>query len=52
MHGFQAAGAAPIVRGAPVEKPETIATAIRIGNPPRGRAPLRPGTSPAAASIR
>ena len=33
MHGFQAAGAAPIVHGAPVEQPETIATAIRIGNP-------------------
>jgi threonine synthase len=33
MHGFQAEGAAPIVRGAPVEKPETIATAIKIGNP-------------------
>ena len=33
MLGFQAAGAAPIVRGAPVAKPETIATAIRIGNP-------------------
>jgi threonine synthase len=33
MMGFQAAGSAPIVRGAPVEKPETIATAIRIGNP-------------------
>ncbi|HUQ42902.1 MAG TPA: threonine synthase [Candidatus Limnocylindria bacterium] len=33
MHGFQAAGAAPIVRGEPVEKPETIATAIKIGNP-------------------
>ncbi len=33
MLGFQAAGAAPIVRGAPVEKPETVATAIRIGNP-------------------
>jgi len=33
MMGFQAAGAAPIVRGEPVEKPETIATAIRIGNP-------------------
>jgi threonine synthase len=33
MVGFQAEGAAPIVRGAPVEKPETIATAIRIGNP-------------------
>jgi threonine synthase len=33
MHGFQAAGAAPIVLGHPVESPETIATAIRIGNP-------------------
>ncbi len=33
MLGFQAAGAAPIVQGRPVEKPETIATAIRIGNP-------------------
>ena len=33
MMGFQAEGAAPIVRGCPVEKPETIATAIRIGNP-------------------
>jgi threonine synthase len=33
MRGFQAAGAAPIVRGAPVEHPETIATAIKIGNP-------------------
>jgi threonine synthase len=33
MLGFQAAGAAPIVRGEPVEAPETVATAIRIGNP-------------------
>jgi threonine synthase len=33
MLGFQAAGAAPIVGGAPVETPETVATAIRIGNP-------------------
>jgi threonine synthase len=33
MLGFQAAGAAPIVLGHPVEHPETIATAIRIGNP-------------------
>jgi threonine synthase len=33
MMGFQAAGAAPIVLGAPVKNPETIATAIRIGNP-------------------
>ena len=33
MWGFQAAGAAPIVRGEIVQNPETIATAIRIGNP-------------------
>jgi threonine synthase len=33
MLGFQAAGAAPIVLGRPVDEPETIATAIRIGNP-------------------
>ena len=33
MLGFQAAGAAPIVRGYPIKDPETIATAIRIGNP-------------------
>ncbi|MDQ3154643.1 MAG: threonine synthase [Actinomycetota bacterium] len=33
MFGFQAAGAAPLVHGAPVAHPETIATAIRIGSP-------------------
>ncbi len=33
MWGFQAAGAAPIVRGEVVTNPETVATAIRIGNP-------------------
>ncbi|MCF8551243.1 MAG: threonine synthase [Candidatus Nanopelagicales bacterium] len=33
MWGFQAAGAAPLVSGSPVPNPETIATAIRIGNP-------------------
>jgi len=33
MWGFQAAGAAPIVNNAPVKRPSTIATAIRIGNP-------------------
>ena len=33
MMGFQAAGAAPIVKGKPVKRPQTIATAIRIGNP-------------------
>lgn len=33
MCGYQAAGAAPFLRGHPVENPETVATAIRIGNP-------------------
>ena len=33
MYGFQAAGAAPLVLGHPVDEPDTIATAIRIGNP-------------------
>jgi threonine synthase len=33
MIGFQAQGAAPIVRGYPIKNPKTIATAIRIGNP-------------------
>ena len=33
MMGFQAEGAAPIVRGYSIERPETVATAIRIGNP-------------------
>jgi threonine synthase len=33
MWGFQAAGAAPLVKGHPIDDPETIATAIRIGNP-------------------
>ena len=35
MLGFQAAGAAPLVLGKPVEHPETVASAIRIGNPAR-----------------
>jgi threonine synthase len=35
MCGFQAAGAAPLVRGKAVEHPETVASAIRIGNPAR-----------------
>jgi threonine synthase len=35
LYGFQAEGAAPLVGGAPVEKPETVASAIRIGNPAR-----------------
>ncbi|RCX29804.1 threonine synthase [Thioalbus denitrificans] len=33
MCGYQASGAAPFLRGHPVENPETVATAIRIGNP-------------------
>ncbi len=33
LFGFQAEGAAPIVRGFPIDHPETVATAIRIGNP-------------------
>ena len=36
LYGFQASGAAPLVDGAPVSRPETVATAIRIGNPARG----------------
>jgi threonine synthase len=35
LFGFQAEGAAPLVRGAVVENPETVASAIRIGNPVR-----------------
>src|ERR1700689_206421 len=35
MLGFQAAGAAPLVHGVPIEHPETIPSAIRIGNPAR-----------------
>jgi len=40
MWGFQAAGAAPLVDGHPVEHPNTIATAIRIGKPARGEEAL------------
>jgi threonine synthase len=35
LHGYQAEGAAPLVRGERVEQPETVASAIRIGNPAR-----------------
>jgi threonine synthase len=41
MLGFQAAGAAPIVDGAPVLRPQTIATAIRIGNPASWQSALK-----------
>jgi threonine synthase len=39
--GVQAAGAAPLVLGHPVENPETVATAIRIGRPARGEQALQ-----------
>ena len=41
MYGFQAAGAAPLVLGHPVEEPETVASAIRIGNPARWEEAMR-----------
>ncbi|NNG39286.1 threonine synthase [Flexivirga sp. ID2601S] len=40
MWGFQAEGAAPIVKGHPVDEPDTVATAIRIGNPASWRQAL------------
>ena len=52
MLGYQAAGAAPLVLGAPVEQPETVASAIRIGNPARWEEALDAMTAPAAASAR
>jgi threonine synthase len=49
LYGIQAAGAAPFIQGSPVLKPETIATAIRIGNPASWdlpvKAPVGPGGS-------
>ena len=54
MLGFQAEGAAPIVKGHPIEHPETVATAIRIGNPaswrPAEAAALESGGSITAVS--
>src|SRR4051795_3123217 len=41
MLGFQAEGAAPLVHGSPVENPETVASAIRIGNPARWEEAMR-----------
>ena len=41
LFGFQAEGAAPLVLGHPVEHPETVASAIRIGRPARGDEALR-----------
>jgi threonine synthase len=45
MCGFQAAGAAPLVLGAPVEWPETVASAIRIGQPARWEEAMNAMTS-------
>ncbi|HEY7074761.1 MAG TPA: threonine synthase [Solirubrobacteraceae bacterium] len=45
MLGFQAEGAAPLVRGKPVAQPETVASAIRIGNPARWEEALDAVTS-------
>ena len=49
MFGFQAAGAAPLVHGAPVEHPETVASAIRIGNPARWEDAMNAMTSSGGA---
>jgi threonine synthase len=49
MYGFQAEGAAPLVRGAPVEHPETVASAIRIGNPARWEEAMDATTSSGGA---
>ena len=49
MFGFQAAGAAPLVLGQPVEHPETIASAIRIGNPARWEQAMEAMTSSGGA---
>ena len=51
LFGFQAEGAAPLVLGHPVEHPETVASAIRIGNPARGEEALR-ATAESGGSIR
>ena len=45
MLGFQASGAAPLVHGEPVEHPETVASAIRIGNPARWEDAMRAMTA-------
>jgi threonine synthase len=49
MFGFQAAGAAPLVDGAPVAHPETVASAIRIGNPARWEDAMNAVTSSGGA---
>ena len=50
MLGYQAAGAAPFLRGEMVKEPETVASAIRIGQPNRGTWPGRQAGSPKAGS--
>jgi threonine synthase len=45
VYGFQAEGAAPLVDGAPVADPETVASAIRIGNPARWEEAMEAFTS-------
>jgi threonine synthase len=49
MLGFQAEGAAPLVLGRPVEQPETVASAIRIGNPARWEEAMEAMTSSGGA---
>ncbi|MBV9310691.1 MAG: pyridoxal-phosphate dependent enzyme, partial [Solirubrobacterales bacterium] len=49
MFGFQAEGAAPLVRGAAIEQPETVASAIRIGNPARWEEAMAAMTSSGGA---
>jgi len=49
MFGFQAAGAAPLVHGVPIEYPETVASAIRIGNPARWEQAMEAMTSSGGA---
>jgi len=51
LFGFQAAGAAPLVLGHRVEHPETVASAIRIGNPARGEQALA-ATAESGGAIR
>jgi threonine synthase len=51
LFGFQAAGAAPLVLGHPVEHPDTVASAIRIGKPVRGEDALT-AASESGGSIR
>ena len=50
--GVQAAGAAPLVLGHPVDNPETVATAIRIGKPARGEQAMQAAENPMDGSSR